>query len=183
MRSNASSPRDESRSPWVTSSRRSRSATPAPRPTSFARTRTSPHQRRQERWRNWAATPLHCVSEAVCKPSSVPRLLAVTVIPLDRRLPDDSCGRPEGWAARLSPTTPHGGEGCALLFGLAPGRVCRVSPRRPKPPDSSLWHCSSPRGGRGLPATLRCGARTFLEPQRRTAPARDRPTASLTAPS
>jgi hypothetical protein len=27
---------------------------------------------------------------------------------------------------------------------------------------SSLWHWSSPYGGRALPATLRCGARTFL---------------------
>ena len=29
---------------------------------------------------------------------------------------------------------------------------------------SSLWHWSSPHGGRALPATLRCGARTFLTP-------------------
>src|SRR5215210_7061251 len=29
-------------------------------------------------------------------------------------------------------------------------------------PASSLWHWSSPRGGRALPATLRWGARTFL---------------------
>src|SRR5665811_342881 len=35
--------------------------------------------------------------------SSVPRSLAGTVIHLDRRLPDGSCGRPEGWAAHLSP--------------------------------------------------------------------------------
>jgi len=26
----------------------------------------------------------------------------------------------------------------------------------------SLWPCSSPRGGRALPVTLPCGARTFL---------------------
>ena len=50
----------------------------------------------------------------------------------------------------------------ALLFGLAPGRACRVS-LRPKP-ASSLWRWSSPRGGRELPATSRCGARTFLTP-------------------
>jgi len=50
----------------------------------------------------------------------------------------------------------------ALLFGLAPGRACRVS-LRPKP-ASSLWRWSSPRGGRVLPATSRCGARTFLTP-------------------
>ena len=69
--------------------------------------------------------------------------------------------------------------GCALLFGLAPGRVCRVSPAVPAEAataDSSLWHWSSPRGGRALPATLRCGARTFLEPPGRTgAPATIRP--------
>ena len=42
-------------------------------------------------------------SEATCKPSSVPRSLAGTVIHLDRRSPGGSCGRPEGWAAHLSP--------------------------------------------------------------------------------
>ena len=31
-------------------------------------------------------------------------------------------------------------------------------------PASSLWHWSSPHGGRALPATLRWGARTFLTP-------------------
>lgn len=63
---------------------------------------------------------------------------------------------------------PLANQGCALLFGLAPGRVCRVSPRRPtccRPADSSLWHWSSPHGGRVLPATLRWGARTFLGEQ------------------
>ncbi len=44
------------------------------------------------------------VSEAVCKPSSVPRFRAGMAIHLDRRLPDGSCGRPEGWAAHLSPS-------------------------------------------------------------------------------
>ncbi len=36
----------------------------------------------------------------------------------------------------------------------------RRSPVRPA--DSSLWPYSSPRGGRALPVTLPCGARTFL---------------------
>src|SRR3954447_9298943 len=41
-------------------------------------------------------------------------------------------------------------------------------------PASSLWHWSSPHGGRALPATLRWGARTFLtshdgSPRRRRA--------------
>jgi hypothetical protein len=39
------------------------------------------------------------------------------------------CGRPEGWAARLSPGEP----GIALLFGLAPGRACPFHSVRPKP--------------------------------------------------
>ena len=46
-------------------------------------------------------------------------------IHLGRRSPDGSCGRPEGWAAHLSPAN----RGCTLLLGLAPGRVCRVSLR------------------------------------------------------
>src|SRR5207342_1580788 len=50
---------------------------------------------------------------------------------------------------------------------------------------SSLWHWSSPHGGRALPATLRCGARTFLTPPTESppSPTRDHPTASLTRPS
>ena len=50
----------------------------------------------------------------------------------------------------------------------------RFTPRRPegRRPASSLWHWSSPRGGRALPATLRCGARTFLTPPGRPADAR-----------
>ena len=49
-------------------------------------------------------------------------------------------------------------------------------------PASSLWHWSSPHGGRALPATLRCGARTFLTPSAGLPPpmTRDHPTASLT---
>ena len=47
---------------------------------------------------------------------------------------------------------------------------------------SSLWHWSSPHGGRALPATLRCGARTFLTPSTGSppSPTRSHPTASLT---
>jgi hypothetical protein len=45
-----------------------------------------------------------CASEAVCKPSSVPWLAPQGWPSIwGRRLPDGSCGRPEGWAARLSP--------------------------------------------------------------------------------
>src|SRR4029077_4156566 len=39
-------------------------------------------------------------------------------------------------------------------------------------PASSLWHWSSPHGGRALPATLRCGARTFLPPNDGSPPRR-----------
>jgi len=49
----------------------------------------------------------------------------------------------------------------------------------PEGPASSLWHWSSPHGGRALPATLRWGARTFLTPIRSPGPTRDRPAASL----
>ena len=57
-----------------------------------------------------ATSPRRSVSEAVCKPSSVPRSLAGTVIHLGRS-PDGSCGRPEGWAAHSSPAMPHGTDG------------------------------------------------------------------------
>ncbi len=40
-------------------------------------------------------------------------------------------------------------------------------------PASSLWHWSSPHGGRALPATLRWGARTFLTPSCGVAPTHD----------
>src|SRR5215831_2515561 len=90
-----------------------------------------------------------------------------------RRSPDGSCGRPEGWAAPLSPwpKPPAAPSYLALL---------RVEFARFTPPDgsrrrpaSSLWHWSSPHGGRALPATLRCGARTFLTPPSRISTARD----------
>ena len=74
-------------------------------------------------------------------------------------------------------------RGVALLFGLAPGGVCRAATvaRRavssyltfsPLPPGpgkgrmavSFLWHCPRGRPHRGLPGTLPCGARTFLPP-------------------
>ena len=90
-----------------------------------------------------------------------------------------SAGHPTAHAAdpraRAARPVPGRWPRHALLLGLAPGRVCRVSLRRPKPPASSLWHWSSPRGGRGLPAALRCGARTFLT----RSLARDRPAGSL----
>src|SRR6185295_13475015 len=97
-----------------------------------------------------------------------------------RRSPDGSCGRPEGWAAPLSPVT----EARVAPSYLALLRVefARFTPSAGlrRRPASSLWHWSSPHGGRALPATLRCGARTFLTPTRRASTARGHPTASLT---
>ena len=86
------------------------------------------------------------------------------VIHLGRRLPNASCGRPEGGA-----THPCAARATrALLFGLAPGRACPFHPVGRSRTDSSLWRWSAPRGGRELPATSRRGARTFLG--RRVAP-------------
>ena len=108
--------------------------------------------------------PLHArsrriASEAACKPSSVPRLApSATVIHLDRRSPDGSCSRPEGWAAHLSPRRTGVAPSYLALLRVEFAAFHSV----PEGPASSLWHWSSPRGGRALPATLRCGARTFL---------------------
>src|SRR6187551_2468377 len=63
-------------------------------------------------------------NEMVCKPSSVPRLRAGTVIHLRRRLPDVFSGRPESEATPLPPDR----SPTALLFGLAPGRACPFHP-------------------------------------------------------
>src|SRR4029079_943147 len=76
-----------------------------------------------------------------------------------RRLPDGSCGRPEGWAARPSRRTGWSPSYLALLqVELAAFHSGAEAPA------SSLWRWSSPHGGRALPATLRWGARTFLTP-------------------
>ena len=102
-------------------------------------------------------------------------------IHLGRRSPDGSCGLPEGWAAPLSPTRGFPRAGCALLFDLAPGRVCRVSLRSNglrHRPASSLWHWSSPHGGRALPATLRLRSSDFPH-VRRVAPSDARPSDHL----
>ena len=97
--------------------------------------------------------------------------------PVTRRLMRPTRGLGSAPLPRRSP-----GPGCALLFGLAPGGVCRVSLRHPtrRPATaSSLWHWSSSHDGRALPATLRCGARTFLT-SRRGYPAPDaRPSGRL----
>jgi hypothetical protein len=113
-------------------------------------------------------------SEAACKPSSVPRLAPRRRSSIwGRRLPDGSCSRPEGWAARLSPRR----------TGVAPSYLALLRVEfaafhsGPGGPASSLWHWSSPHGGRALPATLRWGARTFLTPS--GCPADARPSGRL----
>jgi hypothetical protein len=74
------------------------------------------------------------VSEAVCKPSSVPLRAEARV---GDGHPSVAAGCPAALAAypragqRTSPPNRLPGTGCALLFGLAPGGVCRVSLRRP----------------------------------------------------
>jgi len=122
-----------------------------------------------------------CVSEAACKPSSVPpapRRRRGWPSIWGRRLPDGSCGRPEGWAARLSPGEP----GCALLLGLAPGGVCRVSLRAAARATGRHRHCGTgPRltaDGRYPPP---CAGELGLSSRRLVAqPARDHPATSLT---
>ena len=106
-------------------------------------------------------------------------------IHLGRRSPDGSCGLPEGWAAPLSPVDGCPPSGCALLFGLAPGRVCRVSLRSTARAVGRHRHCGTgPRltaDGRYPPP---CAAELGLSSRRRrvTPPStRDHPTASLTA--
>ena len=90
-------------------------------------------------------------------------------IHLGRRSPDDSCGLPEGWAAPLSPTHGRPRAGCALLFDLAPGRVCRVSLRSTACAVGRHRHCGTgPRltaGGRYPPP---CAAELGLSSRRTT---------------
>ncbi len=90
---------------------------------------------------------------------------------------------PEGLGrAALIPRAKRTARGNALLFGLAPGGVCRAAAvaRRavssyltisPLPPAGRreavcfLWRCPRGRPHRVLPGTLPCGARTFLPPR------------------
>src|SRR4051794_41514523 len=55
-----------------------------------------------------------------------------------RRSPDGSSGRPEGWAAHLSPAAGRPSAGCALLFGLAPGGVCPFHSGRGLAPPAGI---------------------------------------------
>ena len=67
-------------------------------------------------------------------------------------------------AARLKPPTRKlGGTRQRLPIRCCSGwRLPRFTPLNSRPADSSLWPYSSPHGGRALPVTLPCGARTFL---------------------
>ena len=98
--------------------------------------------------------------EPACKPSSVPLLGQRRRSSIyGRRLPDGSSGRPEDWAARpLPPERPVSRtlEPRPPIWPCSEQSLPRFTPCPSCPgPGSSLWHWSSPRGGRALPATLR----------------------------
>ena len=107
------------------------------------------------------------VSEAVCKPSSVPRSLRSR----GDGHPSGAAGRPTAHAAypragqRPSPPlTVARGWVAPSYSALLRVEVCRVSLRSNglrHRPASSLWHWSSPHGGRALPATLRLRSSDF----------------------
>src|SRR6187551_2554318 len=68
-------------------------------------------------------------------------------------------------SAPLPPSTlpPTGAPSYLALLRVEFARFTPIAGLRRRS-ASSLWHWSSPHGGRALPATLRCGARTFLTP-------------------
>ena len=125
------------------------------------RTKRCVSERAETTTREWPARPGIDVSEAVCKPSSVP----------------NAPKRASGMAIHLRPPVaqrllrPTRGLGSAPLPHT--GRPARVTPSysallrvefaafhsagRPESRStaSSLWHWSSSRDGRALPATLR----------------------------
>jgi len=101
-------------------------------------------------------------------------------IHLRRRSPDDSSGRPEGWAAL---PLPPANRGCTLLLGLAPGRVCRVSLRPTACAADRHRHCGTgPRLAADGRYPLPCAGELGLSSNRdRPKPAamRGHPVASL----
>src|SRR6187200_1272952 len=129
------------------------------------------------------------VSEAVCKPSSVPPRAEARI---GDGHPSVAAGRPAALAAypragqRTSPPNRSPGTGCALLFGLAPGGVCRVSLRRPtRKPVGGIVTVALVLVSRRTGVTRHPALRSsdFPHGTRRIAPtvSRDHPTASLTA--
>ena len=142
--------------------------------------------------RGFARSPAGSHSAKMSARRSVSRVLSRRA---SRRIgdghPSGAAGRPTAHAAdpragqRTSPprtvTRPRVAPSYLALLRVEFARFTPAcgSHRRPA---SSLWHWSSPHGGRALPATLRCGARTFLTPPAGLPPpvTRDHPTASLT---
>ena len=125
-------------------------------------------------------------NQTACKPGSVtPTKVDATIIPLDRPLLDGSRDLP----GHLGPSTVLPScEGAVSLFGLAPGGACHAVPVAgsavrsyrtlsplPEPRFRRSTLCGAiPRvtpGGR-YPPPCRSGARTFLDPRKRTAIAR-----------
>ena len=101
--------------------------------------------------------------------------------------PSGAAGRPTAHAAdpragqRASPPRSRPGGLRPPIWPCSGWSLPRFTPAdRSRSAASSLWHWSSPHGGRALPATLRWGARTFLTPRGSPAGTRDHPTASLT---
>jgi len=99
--------------------------------------------------------------EPACKPSSVPRLASRRRSSIyDHRLPGSSSGRPEDWAARPLPSEPPVARTLELrppIWPCSKQSLPRFTSRSELGPvrATSLWHWSSPHGGRALPATLR----------------------------
>ena len=108
-------------------------------------------------------------ASAVCKPSSVP---IDAEAPSGDGHPSQAAGRPTAHAAdpragqRASPPAGRPARVTPSYLALLRVEFARFTPppTRGSATASSLWHWSSSRDGRVLPATLRCGARTFLTP-------------------
>src|SRR2546428_5813789 len=125
---------------------------------------------RQGRARNWRfpredawppPSPLGLVyasdagADATRRPSRpLSRILSRTVIPLGRRSPSASSGVPGDGA----------GHTIAPLHRLATGSACPFHPALRRFVTVAL---ASPRGGGGLPLSLPCVVRTFLDGLRR----------------
>ena len=127
-------------------------------------------------------------SEAVSKPSSVPPRAEARG---GDGHPSGAAGYPTAHAAdpragqRTSPPIRSPGPGCALLFGLAPGGVCRVSLRHPaRKPGGGIVTVALVLVSRrtGVTRHPALGSSDFPHGTHRIAPAvpRDHPTASLT---
>jgi hypothetical protein len=159
--------------------RRSRAIDKEVAPGSHTRTRAtpgaswarSPPWLCQRRW-PWGSSFIESQgvsASAVCKPSSVP---IDAEAPSGDGHPSEAAGRPTAHAAdpragqRASPPAGRPARVAPSYLALLRVEFARFTPQptRGSATASSLWHWSSSRDGRVLPATLRCGARTFLTP-------------------